>query len=471
MKTLISIIIFLIYTLPAFCQEGTRFETLSFKEALAKAKSGNKLIFMDCYTSWCGPCQFMSQTIFPKKEVGNFFNANFINVKYDMEKGEGPELQKKYDVQAYPTFFIIRPDGSVQHKIVGGFQDSDFFISLVKQGLNEETSLAYLGEKYENDNINKQELVDYLLALRYSGENQKYQEVNQKLQPVLTAQDRLRKEFWPVIEIATFDSEDFKFLARHADECKKIVDPKKVDYQIKMIYRVAIAQTIRPGAKDPLNQLKQVEKELEEISLEGKEEFYAQIELNRAILTKNKEKIISMAEKNILDSNNSNTWDIMNALNSLKSELTDKELNRILTWEKTYTSADPKMKDYYNDFFENFKALVCPQVYYYDLNYKEALKRAVMQDKQTLLVLLPNDANRVKIQKILNKEKTRKNINLNFITLDISPDSKEGKTLSQQFEINSYPAFIIINRDGTLNRKIMGIIEDNTFVKQIMSNQ
>ena len=82
-----------------------------------------------------------------------------------------------------------------------------------------------------------------------------------------------------------------------------------------------------------------------------------------------------------------------------------------------------------------------------------------------------NDANRIKIQKTLNKEKTRKNINLNFITLDISPDSKEGKTLSQQFEINSYPAFIIINRDGTLNRKIMGIIEDNTLVKQIMSNQ
>lgn len=81
-----------------------------------------------------------------------------------------------------------------------------------------------------------------------------------------------------------------------------------------MIYRVAIAQTIRPGAKDPLNQLKQVEKELEEISLEGKEEFYAQIELNRAILTKDKEKIISMAEKNILDSNNSNTWDIMKLL-------------------------------------------------------------------------------------------------------------------------------------------------------------
>ena len=466
MKTLISIIIFSIYTLPTFCQEGTHFETLSFKEALAKAKSENKLIFMDCYTSWCGPCQFMSNTIFPKKEVGNFFNTNFINVKYDLEKGEGPELQKKYDVQAYPTFLIIRPDGSVQHKIVGGFQEADFFISLAQQGLNKETSLAYLGEKYEKDNINKQELVNYLLALRYSGETQRFQEVNQKLQPVLTAEDRLRKEFWPVIEIATFDSEDFKFLARHADEYKKIIDPQKVDYQIKMIYRVAIAQTTRPGAKDPLNRLKQVEKELEEISLEGKEEFYTKIKLNKAILTKDKEKIISMAEKNISDSNNSNTWDIMNALCSLKSELTDKELHRILAWEETF-----KMNDYYNDFFENFKALACQQVYYYNLNYKEALKRAVMQDKQTLLVLLPDDANRAKIQKTLNQKETRKNINLNYITLNINPDSEEGKTLSQQFEINSYPAFIIINRDGTLNRKIMGITEDSALVKQIMSNQ
>lgn len=464
MKTLISIIIFSLYTLPAFCQEGTRFETLTFKEALAKAKAENKPIFMDCYTSWCGPCQLMLQSVFPKREVADFFNTRFINVKYDMEKGEGPELQKKYDIQAYPTFLIIRPDGIVQHKIVGGFLESDFFISLVKQGLNKETSLAYLGEKYEKNNIDKQELIDYLLALRYSGENQKYQEVHQKLQPILTAEDRLRKEFWPVIEIATFDSEDFKFLVRHADEYKKIVDPQKVNYQIKMIYRVTIAQTIRPDAKDPLNRLKQVEKELEEISLEGKEEFYTQIELNKAILTKDKGKIISMAEKNIPDNNNSNIWDIMNALNFVKNELTNNELNRILAWEETF-----KMQDYYNEFFENFKALACKQVYYYNLNYQEALKRAVMQDKQTLLILFPNDTNRAKIQKTLNQKKNRKNINQNFITLDINPNSEEGRTLSQQFEINSYPAFIIINRDGTLNRKIMGNTKSNTLVKQIMS--
>ena len=72
MKTLISIIIFLIYTLPAFCQEGTRFETLSFKEALAKAKSGNKLIFMDCYTSSWWPLPVHEPNHFSQKRSRQF---------------------------------------------------------------------------------------------------------------------------------------------------------------------------------------------------------------------------------------------------------------------------------------------------------------------------------------------------------------------------------------------------------------
>ena len=37
-------------------QEGVRFRDLAFNEALAQAKAEDKLVFMDCYTSWCGPC-------------------------------------------------------------------------------------------------------------------------------------------------------------------------------------------------------------------------------------------------------------------------------------------------------------------------------------------------------------------------------------------------------------------------------
>lgn len=40
-----------------FAQTG--FQDLSFKEALEKAKTEDKLVFMDCYTTWCDLCKMM----------------------------------------------------------------------------------------------------------------------------------------------------------------------------------------------------------------------------------------------------------------------------------------------------------------------------------------------------------------------------------------------------------------------------
>ena len=56
MKNFISIITLLMLNLIALGQ-GVNFEHITFDEALAKAKAENKLIFMDCYTTWCGPCK------------------------------------------------------------------------------------------------------------------------------------------------------------------------------------------------------------------------------------------------------------------------------------------------------------------------------------------------------------------------------------------------------------------------------
>jgi thiol:disulfide interchange protein len=60
----------------AFGQDvGIKFEShLSWNEILAKAKTENKYIFIDCYTTWCGPCKYMSKNIFTQKEVGDYFN-------------------------------------------------------------------------------------------------------------------------------------------------------------------------------------------------------------------------------------------------------------------------------------------------------------------------------------------------------------------------------------------------------------
>lgn len=76
---------------------------MSFQDALQEAEATGKLIFLDGYTSWCAPCKMMNTTVFTDPEVGHFFNEHFINVKFDMEKGEGRELLKRYGMQVIPV--------------------------------------------------------------------------------------------------------------------------------------------------------------------------------------------------------------------------------------------------------------------------------------------------------------------------------------------------------------------------------
>lgn len=105
---------------------GIIFETKSFDEALKLSKSSNKLIFLDAYAAWCGPCKYMAANTFKDENVANLFNENFINLKIDMEKGEGPALAKRYSVTAYPTLLFINGDGEVFHKVLGAKRAEEF---------------------------------------------------------------------------------------------------------------------------------------------------------------------------------------------------------------------------------------------------------------------------------------------------------------------------------------------------------
>ena len=117
---------------------GFQSDTLRFQAVLDKAKAENKLVFIDAYTSWCGPCKRMAKDIFPQKAVGEVYNAAFVNVKMDMEKGEGPGLAQKYGVRSYPTLLYIGADGKVVHNASGarpsesrgslGTSDADFAV-------------------------------------------------------------------------------------------------------------------------------------------------------------------------------------------------------------------------------------------------------------------------------------------------------------------------------------------------------
>ena len=109
--------------------EGINFSNINLEEALKKAESENKMIFIDAYASWCGPCKMMDKTIFKDIDVGDFYNENFINLKIDMEKGEGPKLKGKFGVTAYPTLLFVDYEGTIIKKAIG-YHKKDSFIHL-----------------------------------------------------------------------------------------------------------------------------------------------------------------------------------------------------------------------------------------------------------------------------------------------------------------------------------------------------
>lgn len=107
-----------ILPLSSFAQ-GVDFKSLTMKEAQAVAEKEKKMIFIDFYTTWCGPCKMMSSEVFTQDQVGEYFNRTFVNLKVDAEKGEGVELAKKYQVKAYPTFVVLRADGTEVYRTAG----------------------------------------------------------------------------------------------------------------------------------------------------------------------------------------------------------------------------------------------------------------------------------------------------------------------------------------------------------------
>ena len=140
----------------------------SWEEALELAAAEDKVIFVDAYTTWCGPCKRMAATVFTAEEVGDFFNQNFVCMKIDMEKEEGIRFQQKYPVSAFPTLYFIDSQGKTVHKSKGA-KPADQFIKLGKMVLGKVDKSADFAVEYEKGNRDPQLILKYVKALNKAG--------------------------------------------------------------------------------------------------------------------------------------------------------------------------------------------------------------------------------------------------------------------------------------------------------------
>ncbi|WP_416864224.1 MAG: thioredoxin family protein [Imperialibacter sp.] len=112
-------------------EKGIQFRQVTWVEALEAAKKEDRLIFIDVYATWCGPCKAMKARTFSDEKAGDVFNQRFVNIAVDGESAEGLELVGKFGVRAYPTLLFVGAD----EKLVGGaegYHTTDQLLSLSK---------------------------------------------------------------------------------------------------------------------------------------------------------------------------------------------------------------------------------------------------------------------------------------------------------------------------------------------------
>ena len=163
----ISLLLLVFFSVITFGQ-GMKFEeNKSFKDLLALAKKENRLLFVDAFTTWCGPCKMMVKNVFPQEKVGEFYNANFINSKIDMEKGEGIDLAKKYNVRAYPTYLFINGDGELIHRVTS-YYDVPEFIEVGKDAVDPAKQMGALKTKFEAGNTDPEFLKSFIKIFAFA---------------------------------------------------------------------------------------------------------------------------------------------------------------------------------------------------------------------------------------------------------------------------------------------------------------
>ena len=144
--------------------QGINFRQDDWQNVLVQAKAQKKLIFVDIYTAWCGPCKEMDKKTFTDVSVGDKFNARFINYKVDAEKGFGITLAKRYNVTSYPTCLFVDPSENLIYKQEGLLRAPD----LVKEAdmvLNNQANakpLYALDKLYENGRRDTEFLNEYI---------------------------------------------------------------------------------------------------------------------------------------------------------------------------------------------------------------------------------------------------------------------------------------------------------------------
>jgi len=289
--------------------DGIEFFQGTWEEALQTAKEQDRIIFVDAYAEWCGPCKRMASNVFTQEKVGHFYNNQFVNVKLDMEKGEGLTFRQKYPVSAFPTLFYIDYTGEVVHQVRGA-QSVESFLQLGELALSKIDRSKNYQDAYDQGDRSPELVYNLVKSLNKAGKSS-LAIANEYLrtQEDLTTDFNLRFLLEAAVEA---DSRIFKMLMEHRAAVEKLEGKEAVLNQIELACSNTVKKAMEYGVETLLEEAKSKMEEYHDapgaFSLEADRQYYratgnieayieACDELAKKELKKNPEALHNMARE------------------------------------------------------------------------------------------------------------------------------------------------------------------------------
>jgi thiol-disulfide isomerase/thioredoxin len=120
------------------------FSELSFEAASKEAARDNKIVLVDFYTTWCGPCKMLDKTTWTDAAVIRLLEQKTVALRIDAEKEVA--LSKRYKIAAYPSVLLIKPDGTEIDRLVG-YKKPKAFIEDFNVALGGKNSISRAKDK------------------------------------------------------------------------------------------------------------------------------------------------------------------------------------------------------------------------------------------------------------------------------------------------------------------------------------
>jgi thiol-disulfide isomerase/thioredoxin len=301
MKHLIISFIAALLAGPALSQ-GIAFRSASLDEALRLAGEEQKLVFADCFTTWCAPCAYMTNNVLSREEAGEFFNKHFVSVMFDMEQEEGEKLNRRYAVTSYPTYLILAPGGEEQYRVVGRHEIRQF-IERVARGLDKNNAMPVLEKEYAGGNMTRERVVDYLFALDDARRDPLLQQVFNKHAASATLDEKISPAFWPLLgnpRVNPHSVENTRFVFEHRDAFRAGVGDAEINAYLLDAYNTLLTAFLvnKIPANDPGNVVTVVREQLAARPIPGDTIRY-KLDIADALARKHFDRAVTLFGENI----------------------------------------------------------------------------------------------------------------------------------------------------------------------------